>query len=78
MANLVTKEDIAAKRQEVNRLYEEFGFHSNQYCQAYDELHAMNMDFMTNQYRKERGLPPTAITPYCPNQPKGGAHGGHH
>lgn len=61
----VTKGAIKAKRREVNHAYSAFGFHSREYQQSFDELHEMNMTYMAEQFRKERGLPPNAKTPYC-------------
>ena len=65
MAIAVSKTDVEAKRREVNAAYSTHGFHSREYQDSFDELHDMNMMFMAGQFRKERGLPPNARTPYC-------------
>lgn len=57
--------NINVKRHDVNVAYCIHGFHSDEYQKSFDELHEMNMTFMANQFRKERGLPPNARTPYC-------------
>lgn len=57
--------NIEVKRHEVNAAYRTHGFHSSRYQKSFDELHEMNMTFMANRFRKERGLPPNARTPYC-------------
>lgn len=59
------KADIEAKRHEVRKAYAAHGFYSTEYRQAFDELHDMNMAFMAAGFRKNRGLPPNATTPYC-------------
>lgn len=56
---------IRAKRREVNLTYAEHGVQSKEYQQSFDELHDMNLVFMAEQFRKNRGLPPNAKTPYC-------------
>ncbi len=57
--------EIQAKRREVIRAYYTHGFHSREYQEGFDQLHEMNMAFMAGEFRKERGLPPNAKTPYC-------------
>lgn len=61
----VSEAEIHAKRREVRRGYSTLGFHSQEYQEAFDQLHEMNMAFMADRFRKERGLPPNAKTPYC-------------
>lgn len=68
MATAITSATIEAKRQEVRRAYSDYGFHSKQYQQGFDELHDLNMLFMANKFRASRGLPPNAKTPYCPTR----------
>lgn len=65
MAVTISEADIAAKRHEVRHAYAENGFHSKEYQQGFDELHDMNLLFMANRFRTERGLPSNAKTPYC-------------
>lgn len=57
-------QERAAMRREVNRLYDTFGFKSREYQEAFNKLHYMNMAWMAEGYREERGLSPNAITPY--------------
>lgn len=61
-----TKMDIERKRNEVRAAYSQRGFHSKEYQQSFDELHDMNLLYMATSFRAERGLPPSAKTPYCP------------
>jgi hypothetical protein len=56
---------IIQKRVLVNQAYTAHGFHSTQYQRSFDELHGMNMLFMADRFRQERGLSPKARTPYC-------------
>lgn len=65
MAEIVSQVDIDVKRREVNQAYAVYGFNSQEYQQGFDELHDMQMQFMADNFRKERGLPPNAKTPYC-------------
>lgn len=62
---MIKMQEIEAKRQSVRQAYADHGFHSVEYQQGFDELHVMNMQFMAEQYRNERGLSPHARTPYC-------------
>lgn len=61
----ITKAHIKFKRHEVNQAYATHGVHSAEYQKSFDELHDMNMTFMADHFRKDRGLPPNAKTPYC-------------
>ena len=61
----LTTTDLARKRAEVRTAYDTHGFHSRNYQQAFDELHVMNLQYMADAFRKERGLPPGSKTPYC-------------
>lgn len=62
----VTCGDIAAKRIRVCEAYARHGFPSPEYEKEFDELHDMNMRYMADKFRRERGLPPGSKTPYCP------------
>lgn len=65
MARTVTLACIEAKRSEVREAYATQGFHSREYQRSFDELHDMNLEYMASRFRNERGLPPSAKTPYC-------------
>jgi hypothetical protein len=66
-AGEITKQDLEVKRKAVNDAYYSHGFRSTQYDREFDELHTLNLAYMAQQYRKERGLPPNGKTPYCPD-----------
>lgn len=66
-AREITQQDLGIKRQAVNAAYDLHGFPSAQYDLEFDELHTLNLGYMAQQYRKERGLPPGGKTPYCPD-----------
>lgn len=62
---IITLRKIEAKRVEVRGHYLAHGFKSEQYNTSFAELHDMNMLFMADQFRHERGLNDNAKTPYC-------------
>lgn len=56
--------DLKIKRQEVRTLYSKYGVGSIHYEKAFDELHDMNIDYMSEQYRLSRGRSQKSATPY--------------
>ena len=56
---MITVQQIADQQQRVRVAYSDQGFHSAAYQQGFDKL-----QYMAQQYRNERGLPPNARTPY--------------
>jgi len=62
---VITRRKIELKRVEVRGHYLAHGFKSEQYNTSFEELHAMNMLFMADQFRHEHGLNEHAKTPYC-------------
>lgn len=62
---VVNKATVEVKRREVRAAYSDYGFYSVEYQRSFDELHSMVMQLMTDNYRREWGLPPDAKTPYC-------------
>lgn len=63
----ITKADVERKRNEVRKNYSTHGFHSDEYQNSFNELHDLGLAYMAQEYRNERGLPPNAKTPYCPD-----------
>ena len=59
-------DEVEAKRQRVREAYAAVGFRSPQYDREFAELHDLNMEVMAEHFRQQRGLPPSARTPYCP------------
>jgi hypothetical protein len=70
----ISESDISNKRLEVNAAYVFHGFNSPQYQKSFDELHDMNMEYMANLFRKQRGLPPDSKTPYDPEPVQAGVN----
>lgn len=61
---MITKKQLESKRQQVRNVFSKYGFNSEQYNQAFEELHDLNIKYMEQQYRAERGWSQNRLTPY--------------
>lgn len=56
---------INEKKNEVRDVYVQYGFKSDEYEKAFDELHLMNIKYMAQRYRAIHGMSRYSKTPYC-------------
>lgn len=54
---MITLYDIEIKRNQVRRVYKNFGL-SKQYDSVFEELHELNILFMAQQHQENNGLLP--------------------